>query len=246
MKFPPDRLFFPIRIMGNALLHKRNKTVNKMKVLDRDIILIDGFIRDIDNFDLSQEWIIPKCINDLCLIFYFQLESFQKFSNDCLYDKVGNIIRKENKKRETVYGDIVINGYNTGIYKWKIRILNITKAPLYIGIDSNIEQDINIDFSDPDLNRSIFYAIGQYRNKYSSDIRGQEYGDRIWKKNDIITIIIDTTKIDPVFKAFVNDRDQGIAFDGLKLNKKKEYRLALSIGDKSAIQIHDFECVPSK
>ena len=232
--------------MGNALSSKRCKAVSKSRGLNRDIILMDGFIRNIDIYYLSQQWIIPQCINNLCLTFFHQIEIFTKYSHYCLYDDISNILQKTNKKRESVYGDISINGYNCGIFKWKIKILNITKAPLYIGIDSNKYMDIYSDFSDPDLNKSTFYAIGQYRNKYSLNIRGSEYGERIWKKNDIITIIIDTRKNQSIFKSFINNKDQKIAFKDLDFSDYKSYRLAISMGDKSCIQIMEFECIPSK
>ena len=101
---------------------------------------------------------IPLLINYICLNYYLLNEKFTKHGEQIELNPFYNTIKLKNCTNNTAYGDLIINDTDESVneYQWHF------KADLLgwigVGIDSSNKQYINDDFTNPDVNKSLFYA----------------------------------------------------------------------------------------
>ena len=231
--------------------------------------ICNAFIHEIEKL-LSKNDVIPLSIFEICAIYYFH-EHLEKCANFMDINNAKNIatiksnnknnqIFKPNKKinrkklRGTVYGHYMINsqydGYDiniydnsdNNIYEWTLKIDQMSSW-ITIGIDSSLQKHINDDFSDQD--GYTYYAYGSsgyiYQNKY--DFRSVEYGIE-YKTNDEIKMVLN--KKNRSIKYYVNDKDQGIAFNLIHIKYPYRYHFAVCLAEGTIVRLISFQTKQSK
>ena len=112
---------------------------------------------------------------------------------------------------------------------------------LCIGIDASNKKYINDDFSSRYNNKCYFYAYYDKGPKYSHkcSYNGESYG-KLWEASDTIKMELNTNK--KTLKFYVNNVDQGIAFDEVDFENNTKYNMAIFLYQKNdSIQLIDFQ-----
>ena len=119
--------------------------MNKKKEL-----LVNGYIHDEIQTLLSDKWIIPKDISDICLQYSPDGEFFGQKGNNIDVNAAKNIAKGQMPKNSAhrVYGNVIIDFKETEAPRiditWKFRI-NLSDGDLYIGLDKANNKRLNDD-----------------------------------------------------------------------------------------------------
>eukprot|EP01084_Bolivina_argentea_P088147 159148_1 len=193
---------------------------DKLKNIDNETkYLVFGFLRiSSDLLELN----MPDLITFTCLSFYYISEYFAKAGTNveisCNETKIEKIC--SGHWGNISYGNIKITSHSKGIYKWYLKIIKC-RWHIIVGIASSITP------------YSSFWKGHQYgywtTGKKVSDHGNIEYGMH-FHDNDIVCMELDIqSQHQNKLTFYVNDKSQGVAFDGINFDSDQTYRLAVSI-----------------
>ena len=217
------------------------------KIDERTKIIVLGYIRLCQKLLSSKNnpyYNIPELINYLCIIYYHHSEYFTKHGQFIQLNQNNDTITRILKVSNTdnsVYGNILIDAaVNLNIiYSWTFKI--IESSLMFIGIDSSNKKHIGGDFSF--FNGDYFYAygggdgIGNHGWIYSQITLEEEYGDNL-KINDELRMELNTKN--STMRYFINNIDQGIAFQDIDFDDNKKYYMAICLTSSSKVKLIDF------
>ena len=185
---------------------------------------------------------IPLPLQSLCIVYFNEYDEFE----EC-----GSFIKiSEDKKSITKTLTIICNAhcfgalqipslYNNRIFKWDIQINKMAHgsptrdvSDVMIGVSSkqNVENK-KINFHSY-IRKALDYAYtdtGQILIVDTPYLEWKNYGDTAGK-DDIISVELDLNKSQIRF--YINDKDQGIAYENIKKGKDISYRFVVAASYK--------------
>eukprot|EP01083_Nonionella_stella_P040098 109023_1 len=191
-------------------------------------------------YNLLIGWVVEQ----ICYLYFDETESFSqiKIGKRCELNNTNLRCCLTEKGGSTAYGNIIISNRCARLYKWTFKIVR-KKVHMFIGIDSN-PKFMHCDFSNYYRSFStnpndVFCAYGSDGNIYDSvSMIAKDYGIA-WKRGDTVQMIVDTKN--ETLSYCVNDKEQGIALNGMQLDTKS-YRMAIALFYlDDAIEIMDFD-----
>ena len=195
---------------------------------------------------------IPALVTFMILDYYYLREIFSDHGHKTKIDRTGLIASINDQDEDnTVYGTVIIDFNESYIYKWSIKVIELTytgdRSDMAIGIVAIDKiNGGNGDFtyqSDDDFVAYHSMSIYSGSKKYF-EIGYNEFADNDaeqYDKGDVITMEINTK--DVTIEFWKNKISFGQLLEsGYKLvDRKKKYKLAVLINNKSAVEIVDFD-----
>eukprot|EP01084_Bolivina_argentea_P258630 436109_1 len=195
--------------------------------------IVSGYMRHIQDliFNITE---FPY-IFTICLMYYSDSEYFTTIGQDISvydYNKVLSSYALDMSYcyygDGTSYGNIPINNNSALKYIWTFKLFTMDQSIVAIGIDSSNKLHTNNAFYDCD-NKQPYYAvemisIGGCSFKYCMDMPQIQYGQSI---NDCDEIKMELNVKCRTLKFYINDCDQGIAFDDIDFKNDIQYYMAV-------------------
>ena len=214
------------------------------KATNREKIIVNGYIKKCQYLLPSNEpyYNIPQLIYFTVIAFYHKCEYFTKHGDKIEINDKYDTATNKTSTYNTVYGNIDINGNESIIYVWKIKIILVDL--IIFGIDSSNKKHLNNRFSANYTsgwikNEFEFYGCGFSIDciwSYTKEIDDQECDYGI-KKGDIITMELNLRN--KTLKWYIND--QYINFILTKINfDNKKYNMAIELRN-SSVQLIDYQ-----
>ena len=227
--------------------------------IDRDAdYIISGYIREYQacietSYPLFK--IIPNIIISACKLYSRQNDYFEIIGNNTTDSENYKYITKTAKGwHNTSYGSNIIPSTSRIICKWWLKIGHTNENTFYahIGLSAADEKKLKnpINCSNFALRDGLCYAFWNcapaelsYKHRtfisgeFSSE--GKRYGKTI-KNDDIFCIELNLD--DGLLRFYINDVDQGVAFDNVEIDEDVQYRLAVSMCHAdNTVEIVDYE-----
>ena len=208
---------------------------------------VSGFLRKIIHSSSNNNDTIPPIIIATCILYYYLHEHFTshgdhiKLSDD---NSTATVLKPyTTHSYDIAFGNIKIDMNNKCIYQWKIKCVNIVGKWLYIGICGLRDEPLYY----PAMKLENDYWFGPDQSKVSNDLEEScPYGS-YYKTGDIVKVEFDTMTRNLRF--YVNDEDQGIAYDGHDINfgdKDVRFAVLMDSDKEHSVKIIGFEMIHKK
>ena len=240
------------------------KTITK---IDQSIIyFIHAFIIQIISNQSREPEDMPHDLVNIIILFAFNFEYFSKYGN-CVIIKANKFpfnyaklyrfdnfqknyknwaeLEKKNVeyKSFSIYGNVDIKGNISCLYLWKISIIahDPNKNNLAIGIDASNRKYLGCSWI---VEAKVeHYGISSFIGGIWKCRMGEvgQYRLKPLDANDVVTMELRVNSNDKsTLKYYVNDIDQGFAFDDICFDDNIHYNLAIGIYEEVEIELIDF------
>mmetsp|Transcript_38880 Transcript_38880/g.34442 ORF Transcript_38880/g.34442 Transcript_38880/m.34442 type:complete len:241 (-) Transcript_38880:133-855(-) len=200
---------------------------------------------------------IPSAVYGMITIYYHQTEHFSSHGSYITLNQFKDTIKHvSSDQASTVYGKVSVTKQDIGKHIWKFKIIepNVS-AILTIGIDSSSEPILNRKFF-TSYNPNTYYGYQCYANGHANTGAkvanwkypfaperkyGQIYSD---KQNEIrMELFIDNKG--GKLQYYVNNEDQGVAFEDIEFDEEQEYKMCISLDEHMTIKLVDYQYTKS-
>ena len=213
------------------------------KVDLRTHLIIFGYLRQLQQLLLNENSVhnvyidTPLLINYKCLLFYIGgMDYFFRCGRHCELLNNNKLIKHLKLEwGNATFGKHEILSTSQGIHKWTLQNKSNNRN-FNVGI-SSINKRTNRIFDTFDA-PFYAYSVGLGRKKSTDITHWINYGEGIPKPNDSITVELDLYKKQISF--YVNGENQGIAFRNIKTGNNLKYCLAVTILEKSEIELIEY------
>ena len=228
--------------------------MNKINcVSERDRCLISGFVKNCQSLFPKNNpyFIIPSLVIYVILYFYSELEEFDDHPTGIVLTGDNKIATTATPHWSSLYGKNIYQRNKRLIYHWTFKIVDgPLVGDILIGIHSydTFGKILDGDFTSSsrhEMAKSLYWAIccnGMiYSNTNDNEFKyGGKYGENArWRLGDEIEMILDMKQKTLTF--YVNDRDQGIAFDDITCDNYIHTYMAVSMGSiRTVVQLISF------
>ena len=194
-------------------------------------LIINGWIRKLEKkYNLNN---IPIVIQLLCIVYFNDYDEFAECGSRIIISSDKRMITHDTMTHACdshCFGSLQISSLsNDTIYKWDIQITKLNPVSCWnimIGVSSKFKLQKSIPWGDIHVRAALEYAYSDNGDILSNHNRF------LWKKygnpsveNDIISVELDLNK--QQIRFYINDKDQGIAYENIKTGKDIKYRFVV-------------------
>ena len=213
-----------------------------LKLVDRKTeYVVNGFIHRIENIS-SLSINVPRSIIQICILFFFQFEYFEKCGDDLsITGDQENRIKKSAEVdgwRNIGYGSKWIESNTSNIIRWTIKIIKHKQNDgVMVGVISK-----EIDSNDCLWNSTHCTFLWNKIIYYEGCNINDEYIDHYWvNTNVLLTMELNLKKSELIY--YINDKCYGTATNKIKKSDNIRYKLAVSLyWPYDEIEIVKYEC----
>ena len=216
------------------------KTLNKID--ERTKHSVYGWMREAEReLNLCN---IPMLVKSICILYFRDDEMFEVIGDGTMTDKTNKRITKINQHdwENASYGYVKIPSMNQCIYQWDMKINYVSNNyDLTIGISSKSRSNEDIATERDGSHTYAYIGDGEKVSSSFVSTNWTKYGTKL-KDNDKLTMHLNLKNGQLTY--FINDLNQGIAFNNISQGKDITYRLAITLyGTGASVQILNFKTV---
>lgn len=218
--------------------------------------IVDGFIKQAQSLlpnEQNQYFNIPELIFMVTILYYYHPEYFTVHGPHMTLQKDAKIVRYHDEdvvSTNTVYGNVIIDKFNKGKFVWTFDIIEPSEeAIITIGIDASKREFPGGAFCSSTENKNAFYAyqcwpedadsLKMNNSKVDKNNSNADYG--VIYSDKKCQVQMELNMDDKTLRYYVDNEDQGIAYEGIIFDNNEEYYMCMSIDEVMSVELVDFQ-----